>query len=258
MVIFGIEITKREALLSVVGVLILTGLGFFIATSIHDKVWTDNEKYFKALSIDNDADTFDYALETEVGNALSFGRVTANEPVTDKLIKGGYYAIQKDEEHYTMHTRTVSYKCGKKSTCHRTETYWTWDFVDRESKATKTFKFLGKDFDRKKVDFHNYEYTDTVKTSPHVRYVFSTIPKSFTGTLFANISDNTIKDTNFFHNMDIKSVKQSKEKSADHWVIGFWWMWGILITTLVIIFVALDNRYINGKNLEITKNYRGF
>lgn len=240
------EITKREILVSIVIILTMLGLGFFIADSIHSKVTEDSEKYFKALKVDNDPNLFDYAIRTEVGDVLSYGKFKANEPVSDKLIKGKYFTINKTEEHYTMHTRTVSYKCGK-STCTRTETYWTWDYYDDETISTKTFNYLGKDFDYNKINFNNYKYKETVKTSSHVRFVFDVIPIEFNGTLFAKHINKTITDTNLYTGENIKKVITEKEHSADNWVIVFWISWVLLIAIIVVIFVALDNRYINNE-----------
>lgn len=239
-----IEFTFREILVSVVIALLMLGLGFFIAESIRDKVSSDNEKYFKALKINNQAELFDYAIRTEVGDVLSFGQFKANQPISDRLIKGKYFAINKTEEHYTMHTRTVSYKCGK-HTCHRTETYWTWDEVGNEKFTTKTFSFLGRNFNYNLIDFHNYDYIDTVKTSSYVRFKFDGIPLEFKGTLFSNTKNNTIKENVLFPSESIKEVINDKENSAGEWVIGFWVAWSIFIIAGVIGFMALENRYLN-------------
>ncbi|MED3562384.1 hypothetical protein [Bacillus xiapuensis] len=242
----NIEITLREILISIVIVLVMVGLGFFLAESIHDTVTSDNEKYFKALKVDNNPDLFDYAIRTDVGDMLSYGQFKANEPVSDRLIKGKYYSINKTEEHYTMHTRTVTYKCGK-HTCTRTEVYWTWDYVGEEDFNTKTFTYLGREFNYNKIHFYNYEYYDTVQTSSHVRFKIYIIPREFNGTLYSKASNKTIKDNSLYANQKIKEVIDGKEHSADHWVIGFWIAWSILIAAIVFIFIALDNKYINNK-----------
>lgn len=240
-----VEFTFREILVSVLIILAMIALGLFIANGIHDSATEDSEVYFKALKVDNDPDLFDYAIRTEVGDTLSYGTFKANEPVKDKLIDGEYFAIRKTEEHYTMHTRTVSYKCGK-STCTRTETYWTWDSVGTETEHTKSFNYLGADFNFDKVDFSNYKYKEKVKTEPNVRYVFDVIPKEFNGTLYAKAKDKTISKTTLFYGEKIKSVMEAKETQADRYTLIFWICWGFLIVVIVVIFAVLDNRYLNG------------
>jgi hypothetical protein len=240
------KITIREKLVSIVIVLLMIGLGFFIAESIHDKVSSDNEKYYKALKVNNNPDLFDYAIRTQVGDMLSYGQFKANDPVSDSLIKGKYFYIDKAEEHYTMHTRVVSYKCGK-HTCHRTEHYWTWDKYGEQQFNTKTFTYLGRKFNYNKVNFYNDQYYDTVNTGFHVRFKFYVIPKEFNGTLYSKSVDKTIKENSLYVNQKINEVVNDKEHSADNWVIFFWVMWGILIVAIVIVFVVLENKFLNNK-----------
>lgn len=241
-----IEFTFREVLVSIVITLFMVGLGFFLAETIHDNIASENEKYFKALKVNNDKDMFDYAIRTDVGDMLSYGSFKANEPVSDHLIKGTYFYIDKIEEHYTMHTRVVSYKCGKR-TCHRTETYWTWDEVGSEEFHTKTFTYLGRDFNYNKIGFNNDEYYDTVHTGYHVRFKFYIIPTQFNGTLYSKAEDKTIKNNELYDNQKIKDVMNEKEHSADNWVIAFWVFWCFFIAAVVLIFMALDNKYLNNK-----------
>lgn len=238
------EITIREILVSIVIVLLMIGLGFFIAESIHDKITSDSEVYFKSLKVNKDQELFDYAIRTEVGDMLSFGKFKAYEPVSDSLINGKFFAINKVEEHYTMHTRTVSYKCGK-STCTRTETYWTWDYVGETNTNTKTFTYLGKKFDFETVNFNNEQFFDTVDISSDDRFQFYVIPIEFNGTLYSKAKDKTIKENKLYSEQTIKQVIDNKKHSADFWVNWFWFGWGVLIVILVAVFMLLDNKYIN-------------
>lgn len=239
-----VEVTMREVLASIVIVLIMVGAGFFIADTIHDNLTSDNEKYFKALKIDNNPNLFDYSIRTEVGDMLSYGTFKAKQPVSDALVKGKYFAMEKTEEHYTMHTRTVSYKCGK-STCFRTEVYWTWDEVGSEIFTTKTFTFLGRTFDYNKVNFHHYQYLDTIHTDYHVRFQFYVIPTEFKGTLYSIAKDKTIKDNTLYANQKIKEVMNDIEHDADKWVLFFWIGWIVLILIIVVVFWVLENKYLN-------------
>jgi hypothetical protein len=145
-----------------------------------------------------------------------------------------------------MHTRVVSYKCGK-HTCHRTEIYWTWDKVGEDWSNTKTFTYLGRKFNYDKVNFYNDQYYDTIKTSSHVRFKYYVIPQEFNGTLYSKAVGKTIKNNDLYANEKIKDVIDAKKHSADNWVIFFWVMWSILIAAIVIVFVVLENKYLNNK-----------
>lgn len=245
--VFGIEITLREVLVSVVIFLFMIGLGFFIAETIDDNVSTYNEKYFKALKVDNNPDLFDYAIRTQVGDMLSYGTFQANEPVSDSLTKGEFFAIKRIEEHYVMKTRVVTYKDSNGHTHTKTETYWEWDEVGRKMSNTKTFRYLNRDFDFKKVDFSHYKYLTTVNTSPNVRYQFYTIPVTFKGSLYSEAVDKTIKDSELFANQKIKDIMQQKEDESHKWVVAFWLVWIIFIIAITFGFMALENRYLNNK-----------
>lgn len=240
-----IEITLREMLVSIVIILIMIGLGFMLAEKIHDAASSESEKYFKSLKVNNDPELFNYSLRTEVGYMTSQGTFKANEPVSDKLIKGKYFSIIKDEEHYVMKTRTVTYTDSKGETRTKTETYWEWDWVDRKKSNTKSFSYLGKDFKYNKIKFKNHSHKKTVKTSSHVRFQIYVIPKEFNGTLFSKAEGKTINDNVLYEGKSIKDVMKQKENAAENYVTGFWIAWIFLIILVTVVFVALENRYIN-------------
>lgn len=245
-----IEITTREILVSIVIVLLLVALGFFISNSIHNAALENSEKYFKSLKINNDAELFDYALATEVGNVLAYGTLKANEPVSDKLLDGTYFSILKIEEHYVQKTRTVTYTDSNGKTQTKIETYWEWEEYKRDYFNTDTFTFLGKVLDYNLINFDFHTYQDTIKEGgffSDVRYVFYTIPFEFNASLFAKAKDGTIINNTLYVDQTIKEVIKQKEESADTSVIVFWVFWSILIFAAVIGFVVLENRYINDR-----------
>lgn len=245
----NIGITKREILVSVIIVLLMVGLGYFISTAIHNNVTVGNEKYFKALQVDDNPELFNYAIETQVGGVLSYGVFKANESVTDSLIEGEYFSMIKNEEHYVMKTRVVTYVDSDGNSKTRTETYWEWDVVKRELFITKTFEYLGRDFNFSTVEFNNHRYNDTVKKKAFsdVRWVYYTIPKEFNATLYSQAESKTIKKNEIYPNQTIEALIAKVEKGADSAVIVFWIVWAVLIVIIVGIFVALDNKFINNK-----------
>jgi len=244
-----IEITKREVLVSIIILLLMTGFGFFISTTIHNKVSVSNEKYFKALKVDNDENLFKYVIDTEIGDLISYGTLKANEPVSDPLIDGQYFSIKKIEEHYVKKTRTVTYRDSEGNTKTRTETYWEWDVVKRERFDTYAFNYLGKDFDLSTVKIDNHNYNTTVKKGfgGNVRWKFYTIPKEFNASLYSKAESKTIKQNEIYPEERIETLIAMKEKGADNAVIAFWIAWIILTLGSIGVFVALDNRYINNQ-----------
>lgn len=244
-----IEITKREILVSIVIALLMTGIGFLISTTIHNKVSESNEKYFKALKIDNVENLFKHAIDTEIGDMISYGTLKANEPVSDPLIDGQYFSIRKIEEHYVKKTRTVTYTDSDGNTRTKTETYWEWDVVKRERYDTYTFNYLGRDFELGIVNVDNHNYNSTVKKGfgSNVRWKFYTIPVEFNASIYSKAESKTIKQNEIYPEQTIESLIVMKEKGADNAIIAFWIAWVILTLGLIGVFVAMDNRYINNQ-----------
>lgn len=142
-------ITKRELLVSIAITLILIGIGFFISSNIEDITNENNEKYFKALKIDNDTSIFKYAIKTNIGYVLANGKIKALNGVSISDIEGTYFEISKKKEKYTKHTRqvehtrTVSDGNGgyKTEVYYTTEEYWTWDYAGEEKFHTENLVF---------------------------------------------------------------------------------------------------------------------
>lgn len=101
------EITKREILASVTIIAVMMILGIVIAGRIDAHQVQKNSEYYSALQI-TDAEQFQYGMDTSVGNAFVYGTLEAADPVTYPEIGGEYLYVEKVEEHYTMHTRTVT------------------------------------------------------------------------------------------------------------------------------------------------------
>ena len=85
-------VTKREILVCISITIILIAIGFFIHNCIENFTNEKNEKYFKALKIENNADMFDYAIKTNTGYTFIQGKVEGIEPV-QKDINGKYLAL---------------------------------------------------------------------------------------------------------------------------------------------------------------------
>ena len=237
------EITKREVITGFVIIAFMMIVGFFISDNITDWQNEQNAKYQKAIHIEKDKDMFQYGMDTNVGNAFVYGDLKAVDSVTYDEIDGEYMYIEKVEERYTMHTRTVSYTVNGKVK-HRTETYWTWDYAGSEDKQCKEINFCGVTFDSNKINMPSSYLIDTIKESSHVRYKYYGVSKEYTGTIFTKLSDHTIQDqTAFYENKNISEVL--KYKTTGGWNVAFWIGWIVLTVILTVGFYYLDNRWLN-------------
>lgn len=243
-------ITKREILVSIAITFILIGIGFLINSSIQNTIYEDNEKYYKALKIDNE-EQFKYSIQTNIGYTLAQGKVQAVNGVNINDIEGTYYKIRKVKEKYTMHTRQVAHTRtkadGTTETYYTTEEYWTWDYAGEEEFHTEKFIFLGVDFNYGTIQFNNEKHKETKSGGYHIRYQYYVIPFEFEGTLFTYIDNNTINQNNFYYNNTVEDIIIQKEGEANGWNIGFWIIWIILIGLADFGYVCLDNNYLEDK-----------
>lgn len=241
-------ITKREILVCIAITFILIGIGFLISSSIQNAIYEDNEKYYKALKIEDSEEQFKHAIQTNIGYTLAQGKVTSVEGIHIEDIEGTYYRIRKVKEKYTMHTREVSHtrtkSDGTTETYYTTEEYWTWDYAGEEEFHTEKFNFLGVDFDYGTINFYNEKHKETKSGGYHIRYQYYVIPFEFKGTLFSCINNNTINENNFYIENSIENIINSKQKDAETWSIGFWIIWIILIGLIDFGFVYMENKYL--------------
>ena len=240
------EITAREIIASISIIAIMLLFGVLIHGKISERQMDKNEIYNKAVKIEN-RDLFQYGMDTNIGNAFVYGELKAVDTVTYPEIGGEYMYVEKIKERYTMHTRRVAHTRtvnGKTTTYYTTETYWTWDRVGSEDKKCKELSFCDVVFDSSKIDIPYEEYIDTIKESSHVRYKYYGTGTKFSGTIFADLRDNTIpKGTSFYNNMTIEETHKCLETGIG-WLIVFWFFWIILIVGCVVGFYYLDNKWL--------------
>lgn len=240
-------ITFREVLVSIAIILVLLGLGFLISSSVEDVINEKNEKYYKALKINNDEEMFKYAIRTNIGYTLTQGNVKAVDGVTIEDIDGKYFKIRKVKEKYTMHTRQVAHTRtvgNKTETYYTTEVYYEWDYAGQEEFKTERFEYLGVQFEYGTIKLNNEQYKETIKVSSDIRYKYFIIPYEFEGCLFTKIQDNTITENQFNYNITIEDIIKQKQKECKNVTITFWIFWTILILGVVFAFVYFDNTYL--------------
>lgn len=236
------EITKRELLASVSIIAIMLLIGVLISEKISEAQLDTNEKYNKAIKIDT-IDLFEYGMRTNVGYAFVYGDLKAVDTVSYPEINGEYMYIEKIEEHYNMHTRTVTTTDSKGKTHTKTETYWSWDYAGSEEQRCSEITFLGHIFPSNKVEFPSTEHIDTVKESSHVRHKYYGVDTEYRGTIFTDLRFNTITDnTPFYVNMTIEQTVKCLE--TEFYVIFFWIFWIILTGFCVYGFYYADNNWL--------------
>lgn len=236
------EITKRELLVSVSIIAIMLLIGVLISGKISDAQLDANEKYNKAIKIDT-LDLFEYGMRTNIGNAFVYGDLKAVDTVSYPEINGEYMYIEKIEEHYNMHTRTVTTTDSKGKTHTRTETYWSWDYAGSEEQKCSEITFLGHIFPSNKVEFPSTEHIDTIKESSHVRHKYYGVDTEYIGTIFTELQDKTISDnSSFYENSTIDETVKHLETGS--YVIFFWIFWIFLTGLFVYGFYYLDNNWL--------------
>lgn len=238
------EITKREVLVSVSIIALMLIIGLLINAKISEKIMDSNSKYNKALKIESQ-DLFEYGMRTNVGNAFVYGELEILDPVTYDEIGGQYSYVEKVKEQYTQHTRQVSYTDANGKTKTKTETYWTWDVVSRESKKSKKCLFLNNEFDYSKFDGLYDSYIDTLNGGFHVRYKYYGAPIKATGTIFASLKDGDIGDKVLFRkDMNAKEAYEDALKGNSPQII-FWIIWIAFTGAITYGFYYLDNDWLH-------------
>lgn len=240
-------ITKREILMSVSIIALMLLIGFLISGKIQESQLDKNEKYNKALKIE-DSEMFEYGMRTNIGNAFIYGELKAVDTVTYPEIGGEYMYVKKVEEHYRKHTRQVRHTRtvnGKTTTYYTTEVYWSWDRVGSEDLKCKEISFLGVVFDINKIDIPARVYIDTIQEWTHVRYKYYGVPTEHVGTIFTELKDNTIPDnTSFYKDMDINETVKHLEVGGGA-LIFFWVFWIILMCVIVFVFYYHNNSWLD-------------
>ena len=241
------EITKREIIVSIAIVAIMMLFGFMISDSITDARLDKLQEYNTALKIpDNNTELFQYALDTDVGNAFVEGKLKFLDPVSIEGLDGEYSYISRELEKYTKHTRVVQetyYVNGKAKTRTKTETQWSWDHVKTDRWESEKINFNGVDFSIDKIEIPSSRYHSTVKCGYHLRYVYHVRDLEWQGTIYAKLKNNTIEDrADFCADADIE--KMLEYYTIFNWLWVFWPLWIILTGGLVVGFYFIDNKWL--------------
>lgn len=229
--------TKREVLFSIVIIAFMLILGFVISDKINDYIEERDAEYNTALILNDDHEAFQYGVRTNIGNVFAYGKLKAVDGVTFDEIGGNFIWVRKIEEKYLPHTRIVSN--GKTS---HIETYYTWDVVDKQQKNCNIVSFMDVNFNFNQLNMPESQYYSIDYKSPNVRYVYVGCPTSVVGTLYANLSDKTVKNGEFYLNTNIEEVFELLDSSC--LLTIFWVVWCVLIIIAVICFYLIENKWL--------------
>lgn len=242
------DLTVRELVVAIIGVLISIIVGCIIASNIAQSQDAYNVKFYHAVQV-SDSTQFNYGLKTNAGHMLAYGTVSAVGFVTDEGV-GHYMTLRRVLEEYRMHTKLVCTGSGKTRSCH-TQTYWTWDAIHTDNFSVSQLKFLGATFSY--AQFPNLPSDRYVGTVPKrgsslfsnkQRYVYYGRNLSYTGTMYTNADYHTI--TNSMWADGITLDKAVDYYIREHGVMIFWIIFAVVVIAAVIFFVVADNEWLNG------------
>lgn len=248
------EITKREGLASVSIVAVMLLIGFLISGKIQNSIMDNNERYNKAVKIENE-ELFRYGMDTNVGNAFVYGDLEAVDTVTFPEIGGEYIFCEKVEERYERHEEEVTKTDSDGNEYTETEVYYEWETENEESLHAKEIEFCGSIFPYGKIDLPHSKHIKTIPgdkvyswksgESVKVRFVYYGVSTKYKGSIFANLKDGTIPDgTSFYKDYTLEDIVKRFETYGTVFLILFWIFWIGLIGAVVYGFYYLDNEWL--------------
>ena len=242
-----VEVTLREAIFSVTIASVLFLIGFLISTKIEHSVNQRNLEYRQAAQI-TETNEFAQAIKTDVGNAFVQGKWVANAAVEHPKLKGEWARIHADYQEYRMHTRVETYTTydskGRPHTHTRTVHYWSWDTYKTSATNSPTVTFMGVTFPFKKFNYDNVgRKYETVGNGFEKRIEFTMIPLEFNAAAYTKLENNTVSDnTALIQDGNIAKMYERYTDSCALFI--FWILWSLLMVGAVVVFVCIDNRWI--------------
>lgn len=247
MYIGEVEVTLREAIFSVTIASVLFLVGFLISTKIEHSVNQRNLEYRQAAQI-TETNEFAQAIKTDVGNAFVQGTWNSESTVSHDKLKGEYARIYADYQEHRMHTRIETYTTydskGRPHTHTRTVHYWSWDTYKTSVTNSPTVNFMGVSFPFKKFNYDNVRRKyETVDNGFRKRIEFTMIPTKFNASAYTKLMNNTVSDgTSLIQDGSIVKMYERYTDSCALFI--FWMLWSVLMVGSVVVFVCIENRWI--------------
>lgn len=247
-----IEITLKEFLFSIAICFISSGIALFLFNVLQEKDLQYQEQLNTSIQTLTE-EQFKYCVKTSVGNILAFGTLKVDAPIQLENVNGNYILVTKIKEHYTMHTRLVTYRVGN-TTHTRTEIYYTWDEVGKENLKGEKLFFNNvlinwidiKNWNNLKITLKFTNGEVYKKTSSVDRYYYKGVPNCLLGSLFTSIKENTIQDKGvFYKNMTPEQVIENNRFSINKEAKFFWIIFFIFLFIFIGLFYYADNYWLN-------------
>lgn len=270
------DVTKREALVSVILVLLLLCIAILTTVKVSDNVQVHNEEVGRILCIET-PELFKHSAETNVGDVIANAEIQCVDPVTIDGVKGEYSYIhyRYEEEHYKSRevtetkTRTVGYdKDGNPITETYTEThtewYWEWDLEKWEDITSSKILINGIPYEDKTpsryfkssyANADNYEgdysqiSSQYIYLSTHKRISYELGELTSSGIIKCNLGDNSVKeiDRYYYGELDPHTIRESLKHNETALIIGTWIGFAVLTAAVVTIFVHFENNWLYNK-----------
>lgn len=260
------EFTLREIFFGIGLVSILSIVGVLIYQKIDSWIEENNAKYLSAVWTTDD-ETFQNRLKTDSRDAFSFGKWYVIDPVTyddwekasgkelRKKPTGRYAELRAVKEHWTRHTRVVTYTTtvnGKPVTRTRTETYYTWDVVYSKTVSATKVNFCGVDFSYNTIkpdeDFHSL--SDCFWSNGFDRWLVYAKGTEAEGIAFVTFNNGHIENSALIQT-EYKNTPNDFQKYLNRNLIGnapriiFWVVMSIIMIVGFILFGMAENEWLN-------------
>ncbi len=152
------KLTPTHKTLLIIALFTLLGaLTLLIKNTAENYQYERAKLYNTAIQASTTA-SFNYAVDSQQGNIITYGTFTTPNPVTHPDVHNSYFSITKVQQEYTQHTEY--YECGTEEnpqTC--TRTYYTWDYDGQESNRADT------------LTLHERQYPADIFSIPYSRYL---------------------------------------------------------------------------------------
>ncbi|MGV3337000.1 hypothetical protein [Latilactobacillus curvatus] len=232
----------------VIAGILLLALSFPIKSKVIESAQSEQSVYRKAIQVPNKSD-FDYAIETEQGNLITTGELTAINPVKFSEMNKAYLAIKKREQIYTRHTRTTTDSKGHT----HTEVYYSWDYAGDDKIQVDNIEFKEHLYKSKLFNFDDlFEDIDADKitnTKPGLfggryyyvsgvrRYSYEIVKNKNKVSFIANASKDGLKPQKnkseiFLENKSIKKVIADVNQSVRTSIVLFYIIF-VFVTALI-------------------------
>lgn len=254
------ELTLHELLFGIMFLFSYLACGFVIHNLLDRSIENRNLKYTSAVWV-RDSETFKNRLETDSRDAFVYGKWEVVEPVDfikwntifqksrdlPRIPSGDYSRVQIIKEHYTRHTRIVTYTDGKGRSHTRTEVYYTWDTVWNHTLHSSKIRFNDVIFDYDVIKPSNISHRVEYITKGNDRWFYYASDKDCAGIVFLHIENKEIGKHNVLDNFKMNTDEHFQicvdDKLMGNGIkIAFWVLFiGIGLFLIVLFFIGENN-----------------